>query len=116
MLVDSMSALANAPQASPDPTGLTIVPNVPASPKRSRGPIYFIFIVLIAGTAWYLRPRQEKTSKTAGVQTVRAVRGTVASTRRVSGSITASRFANIVVPVLQAPDTGRGLTLTYLAG
>src|SRR4051812_20196358 len=116
MLVDPMSALPNAPQPSPDPTGLTVVPNVTTPPRRSRGPIYFIFIVLITGAAWYLRPQQEKSSKTAGVQTVRAIRGTVSATRRVAGSITASRFSNIVVPVLQAPDSGRGLTLTYLAG
>jgi HlyD family secretion protein len=108
-----MSALANAPLPSPE---LPRLSTVPAPPRRSKGPIYFFVIVLIAGAAWYLRPQQEKTSKTAGVHTVRAVRGTIASTRRVAGSITASRFANIVVPVLQAPDTGRGLTLTYLAG
>src|SRR5438105_4361018 len=99
MLVASMSALANAPQPSPDSAGLSIVPDIPAPPKRSRAPIYFGLIVLIAGAAWYLRPQQEKTLKTAGIHTVRAVRGTVASTRRVAGSITAGRFANIVVPL-----------------
>jgi cobalt-zinc-cadmium efflux system membrane fusion protein len=36
-------------------------------------------------------------------------------TRRVAGSISAGRFANVAAPVLQAPDQGRGLTLTYLA-
>jgi HlyD family secretion protein len=110
-----MSALPTLPQPSPEKTGLSALANVPTPPKRSRGPIYFLVMVLIAGAAWYFRPQQGKTSKTASVQTVRAVRGTVASTRRVAGSITARRFANIVVPVLQAPDTGRGLTLTYLA-
>jgi len=107
-----MSPLPSSPQPVHQTPQLSAVP---APPRRGKGPIYFLVIVLMAGAAWYLRPQQEKASKTAGIHTVKAVRGTVASTRRVAGSITASRFANIVVPVLQAPDTGRGLTLTYLA-
>src|SRR5437899_5755924 len=110
-----MSAFPNIPQPSPEIPSLSILPVVPPPPRRNRGPIYFFFIVLIAGAIWYLRPQQEKSSKTVGIRTVKPIRGTVASTHRVSGSITASRFANIVVPLLQAPDTGRGLTLTYLA-
>src|SRR5947207_847139 len=110
-----MSAFPTSPQPSPETPSLSLLPLAPPPPRHSRGPIYFFFIVLIAGGAWYLRPEQEKSSKTAGIRTVKPVRGTVASTHRVSGSITASRFSNIVVPLLQAPDTGRGLTLTYLA-
>jgi multidrug resistance efflux pump len=61
------------------------------------------------------RPNQEKAPKTAVVATAKAVRGSIARMRRVAGSITASRFANVTVPILQAPETGRGMTLTYLA-
>jgi multidrug efflux pump subunit AcrA (membrane-fusion protein) len=46
---------------------------------------------------------------------VRAIRGVIQATRRLAGSITARRFMNIGAPVLQAPDTGRGLTLIFLA-
>ncbi len=49
------------------------------------------------------------------ISTVRATRGVIQNTRRVAGSISARRFVNIGAPVLQAPDTGRGLTLIFLA-
>jgi biotin carboxyl carrier protein len=49
------------------------------------------------------------------VSTVRAIRGVIQNTRRLAGSISASRFLNVGAPVLQAPDTGRGLTLIFLA-
>jgi biotin carboxyl carrier protein len=48
------------------------------------------------------------------VLTVRAARGTLRETLRLAGSISAGRFANLAVPILQAPDTGRGLTLLFL--
>src|SRR5205085_5682932 len=41
--------------------------------------------------------------------------GTLAPTRRIAGSITAQRFSTITAPILQAPDTGRAMTLTFLA-
>jgi len=46
---------------------------------------------------------------------MRVYRGALDVTRRIGGSIAAARFANIAAPLLQAPDQGRGLTLTYLA-
>jgi biotin carboxyl carrier protein len=49
------------------------------------------------------------------VSTVRAIRGFIQNTRRLTGSISARRFMNIGAPVLQAPDQGRGLTLIFLA-
>jgi multidrug efflux pump subunit AcrA (membrane-fusion protein) len=51
----------------------------------------------------------------AAVPTTKAVRGTIEPTRRVAGSIVASRLSNISAPLLKAPDQGRGLTLTFLA-
>jgi HlyD family secretion protein len=107
-----LAALPSSPQppiGSPQP-----VPAPPPSP-RSKGPIFFILILLVAGAAWYFRPQQEKAPRTALIPTAKAVRGSLTSARRVAGSITASRFATITVPILQAPDSGRGMTLTYLA-
>jgi len=49
------------------------------------------------------------------ISTVRVTRGVIQATRRLSGSISAGRFMNVGAPVLQAPDRGRGLTLTFLA-
>ena len=65
--------------------------------------------------AWRLRPQPHKAAAGAAVATVRAIRGAIRNTRRLAGSISASRFVNIGAPVLQAPDQGRGLTLTFLA-
>ena len=48
--------------------------------------------------------------------TVRAARGVIQNTRRLAGfHYVRGRFMNIGAPVLQAPDTGRGLTLIFLA-
>src|SRR5712664_1786627 len=113
MFVLSMSPSPTSPEPLPENPRLS---TVPAPPRRGKGPAYFVLIVLAAGAVWYFRSQQEKPAKTVGIRTVRAVRGMIASTSRIAGSITASRFANITVPILQAPDSGRGLTLTYVAG
>jgi len=106
-----MAASPSTP--APGPSSPRLVP-APDRPPRSKGPIYFFVILLIGGAAWFFRPRHEKPGRTATLPTVKAVRGAVVATRRLAGSITAGRFANITIPKLQAPDTGRGLTLTYI--
>src|SRR5689334_23306800 len=105
-----MSAFPSAPQPSPEPLKLVAEP----PRKRGKGPIFILVILLLAGAAWFLRPQPEKTPKTASVRTVKPVRGALERTRRVAGSISASRYATVVVPVLQAPESGRGLTLTFI--
>lgn len=107
--------MAALPSSPPNHGGAPLLVPVPAPPPRSKGPIFFIVILLIAGAAWYLRPQQQKTRQADIVRTVKVIRGSLAATRRVPGSITASRFANVTVPILQAPESGRGMTLTYLA-
>src|SRR5690349_12634658 len=107
-----MAAFPSSPQPAP---GTPVLVPAPAPPPRSKGPVYFFVFLLVAGALWYFRPQQQKTPKNAVIPTVKAVKGAIESTRRVAGSITASRFANITIPVLQAPDTGRGMTLTELA-
>src|SRR3954451_10913954 len=106
-----MSAFPSAPLISPEPLKLAAEP----APKRGKGLIVLIAVVLLAGAAWFFRPQPDKTPKSLSVRTVRPVRGAIEKTRRVAGSISASRYATVVVPVLQAPETGRGLTLTFIA-
>jgi multidrug efflux pump subunit AcrA (membrane-fusion protein) len=70
---------------------------------------------LLAGAAaWQLRPRPEAKPVLA-VRTVKAVRGPLQRTLRVTGSISATRFSNIFAPIVQAPDFGRGLVLIKLS-
>ena len=107
--------MAALPSSPPTRGGTPLLVPLAPPPPRSKGPIFFIVILLVAGAAWYLRPQQQKTRQTVAVRTVKVIRGSLAITRRVPGSITASRFANVTAPILQAPDSGRGMTLTYLA-
>jgi hypothetical protein len=79
-------------------------------------PVMAAGLVAVVALWWMRAGQQAATQVTPAVRTVRAGRGVLAPTRRVAGSIAAGRFANIAAPVLQAPDSGRGLTLTYLAG
>jgi multidrug efflux pump subunit AcrA (membrane-fusion protein) len=74
-----------------------------------------LLAMVVLAAAWILRPQPRKTAVAPSVSTVRAIRGVIQPTRRLAGSITARRFMNIGAPVLQAPDTGRGLTLIFLA-
>ena len=111
-----MSAFPSSPRTSPPPPKVVAVE--PANPQEGppRWPVYIFLATLLAGSAWYLRPRaQQKTTAAPAIPTARAYRGMIDPTRRVAGSISAGRFANVAAPVLQAPDTGRGLTLTFLA-
>ena len=71
--------------------------------------------VVALAAAWIFRPPSRKPAVAPSVATVRATRGVIQRIRRLAGSITARRFINLGAPVLQAPDQGRGLTLTFLA-
>src|SRR5512133_13910 len=85
----------------------------PPQPKRPRWPIIVILLVFAGAAAWQFRPRQEA-KPALTVRTVKAVRGVLQRTLRVSGSISATRFSNIFAPIVQAPDFGRGLVLIKL--
>src|SRR5215471_14654245 len=106
-----MAAFPSSPQPSTEAPKLVPAPERP----RSKGPIFFFLILFTATAIWYFRPKQEKPGKTVAVSTIKPVRGAIEAVRRIGGSITAGRFANITVPILQAPDTGRGMTLMHLA-
>ncbi|MCX6630569.1 MAG: HlyD family efflux transporter periplasmic adaptor subunit [Candidatus Solibacter sp.] len=107
-----MSASPNSPWIQPErPLGHPAKPPV----TRARWPIYILLAVLVLAAAWFLRPQPPKAVAAPSVATIRATRGVIQTTRRLAGSITASRFINVGAPVLAAPDTGRGLTLIFLA-
>jgi len=107
-----MAAFPSSPVPS---TGNTRPIPMPIRPSRSRIPVIVLLVLLALGAAWYLRPHRQQPAKSLTVPTVKARHGSITAMRRVAGSITAGRFANITVPIMQAPDTGRGLTLTSLA-
>ena len=109
-----MSASPNTPWISPE--GAPRHPAKLIKPPESRGlwPLYVLLALAVLGAAWLLRPQPRK-SVAPSVTTIRAARGVIQNTRRLAGSITARRFVNIGAPVLQGPDTGRGLTLIFLA-
>ena len=110
-----MSASPNSPWIQPERPNSSPLQPVKKPESGGRWPIYGVIGLAVLGAAWMLRPQPQKTGATPAVPTVRAARGVIQNTRRLAGSITAGRFMNIGAPVLQAPDQGRGLTLTFLA-
>jgi HlyD family secretion protein len=109
-----MSASPNSPWIAPE-RPLNLPKPVKQTGFPARWPMYALLAVLVLAAAWFLRPQPRKTVAATSVSTVRVARGVIRNTLRLGGSISARRFMNIGAPVLQAPDTGRGLTLTFLA-
>ncbi|MGD0776591.1 MAG: HlyD family efflux transporter periplasmic adaptor subunit [Candidatus Solibacter sp.] len=110
-----MSASLNSPWIAPEKP-----PSAPAKPLKQpastpRWPIYVLLSLMVLAAAWFLRPQPPKTVAAPSLSTVRATRGVIRNTLRLAGSISARRFMNVGAPVLQSPDQGRGLTLTFLA-
>lgn len=66
-----------------------------------------------AGVVLRLR-EQPRPAATLQVPTARAFRGMLLNTVRLTGNVTATHFANIFAPSIQAPDAGRGMVLIYL--
>jgi hypothetical protein len=91
----------------------------PAPSEPSRGKLWIagvLVILVAAGSAWIFRTREvARQAVITSVRTVKVVRGSLAKTTRIAGSIFPGRFANLAAPVLQSPDAGRGLVLIYLA-
>ena len=109
-----MSASLKAPLVEPEePRSQPLLPPLEFNKPR-RWPYLLAALIAIAAAAWFSRPRPAKSTGFA-VRTVKVARGVIQATRRISGSIAAGRFINVGAPVLQAPDTGRGLTLIFLA-
>jgi multidrug efflux pump subunit AcrA (membrane-fusion protein) len=113
-----MSAIPNLSPLPQAASGRDLLPpEAPLPPNPGKFKWLTIVLLLLAVAAgWFLRSKVESKSPAPfAVRTTRAVHGVLEKTRRVAGSITARRFANIGAPILQAPDQGRGLTLIYLA-
>ncbi len=72
-------------------------------------------MVLLAAGAWLnYNARQAKPGAAAMVRTVRAGRGILWQTLRLTGSTTAKEFATILSPRVRAPDSGNTMVLQYL--
>src|SRR4051812_2197701 len=110
MSPSSNSSAAPAPQRA----ALEAVP--PPEPSRRRWWVALPIVLALAGAGWYARSSsQAKPSPAAYLRTAKAVRGTLQRTLRVTGSVTARNFSNIFVPLAQAPETGRALSLIALS-
>jgi HlyD family secretion protein len=110
-----MSALANlatSPESASTPQAL---PPKRLMPGRWWAAVGCLIVLAAAGAGWLGARRQSRRAAAPVVRTVRAVHGSIESTRRIAGSVSARRYAMVAAPILQAPDTGRGLVLTYLA-
>jgi multidrug efflux pump subunit AcrA (membrane-fusion protein) len=108
-----MSPLPSSP-AVPAPQRANLQP-VPSRPKSYRWPVV-ITILVLAGAAWQFRPHlRSKPAPANTVHMVKAVRGVLQKTLRVSGSVAARNFSNIFAPIVQAPDNGTSMVLISLA-
>jgi RND family efflux transporter MFP subunit len=104
-----------APKSSAAPAPHSAGPQpVPPRPGRPRWP-FFLLIPAVAAAGWLLRSRPQAQTANAAVRTVRAIRGAFERSIRLTGSVSARNFSNILAPMMQAPDTGRGQVLVFLA-
>ncbi|MFB3829853.1 MAG: efflux RND transporter periplasmic adaptor subunit [Bryobacteraceae bacterium] len=73
-------------------------------------------MVLIAAGTWYFRSRSsEKAAALPIARTARIQAGTIQRVVRLTGTTSAGRYANIAAPLLRGPESGRALTLIFLA-
>ncbi len=71
-----------------------------------------MLVALIAGPVLFFRAhRSGKTTAGPVIPTTKAARGPVRNTVRLSGTIAATRYADVVAPMLQSPDHGHGMVL-----
>jgi multidrug resistance efflux pump len=67
-----------------------------------------VVVVLALAAAWYFRSRAQQNSRqsaVAAVKTVKAVRGALFRSLRMTGSVAARNFSNVVIPLATAPET-----------
>jgi RND family efflux transporter MFP subunit len=103
-----------APQLATEPVKLQPVsPSAPPG-RPLRIIVAVVLIVAVAAGAWFLRRQRQPKPAGPVIRTVRALRGAMASTIRLSGSISAKRFVSISAPMMQGAEGDRGLVLLYL--
>ncbi len=106
------------PKSSAVPPGLAGPQAVGPEPRGAAGRkwLALLAVAILAALGVYL-VRSRAASRplvAAAVRTAKAVRGVLTNTLRLSGSIAAERYADIVAPQLRAPDNGRGMVLLYM--
>jgi len=107
-----MSPLPSSSAApAPQHAGLQAVP---PQPKNNHWPIIAVTVILALAAAWQFRPHANAKPVITG-RSVKAVRGVLQRTLRVSGSVAAKRFSNVFAPIVQAPDSGSNMVLMKLA-
>jgi multidrug resistance efflux pump len=106
---------AAAPQPAPDPRRPLPAKSIPEPPRTGRWIALGCAAALAAGAGafWYRSSQPARPAAAIVVRTVRAVRGALQRTVRVSGSVIAKRSSSIIAPRLQAPET-RNLDLITL--
>jgi multidrug efflux pump subunit AcrA (membrane-fusion protein) len=78
-------------------------------------------VLLVAGLVYQfgVKPRMEaqkqQAAGLAAIRTVKVPAGTFVQTLRISGVTSAPQFQNMTVPIQRGPESGRDLTLLYLA-
>ena len=105
------------PVPKPEPAPLRPVPAPERRPSRRRLVIPVSVLLVIVGLlAWLaLRTQFAGGPPPAALKTAQVVQGTFKRTIRVTGQTSARNFANITVPRVRAPDSGRSMTLLRLA-
>jgi multidrug efflux pump subunit AcrA (membrane-fusion protein) len=109
-----MSAIPQLlPQPAPQPS-----PGACPAPEPSPKYLWIWIVALItvlAAAAAIVHPwRTARPDVQTAIPTIRAVRGILLRTVRLSGTIEARHYADILAPQLQVPDNGRGLVLMHL--
>ena len=106
-----MSALPTFPAVQePQPEAAGPEPAAPSpQPSSGRKWLALLLLIPIAAAGMLLRSRREVQPASMLVRTAKAFRGVLVNTVRLNGSIEAVRYANLLAPRVQAPDSGRGM-------
>jgi len=102
---------------SPEPAPLRPVPLPKERPARWKWLLPVSSLVVLLGVlAWLALRRQFGGGAPPTLpNTVQVVQGTFTRTIRVAGQTSAQHFANVIVPLVRAPDSRQGMTLVKLA-
>lgn len=103
----SSSAPAPSPQpyvAPPLPVpGPTVVPR-PEEPKKGKGFLIFVLLVLLAGgaLAWYkFGTKSPAAGQVVTIPTAQVISGGITATVRIAGTVAAANYASIMAPRIQ---------------